>query len=81
VLVDTGWPGNAGREADRIVAAAKKSGLSKIDFVLLTHYHRDHVGGAPQLLARIPIGAFIDHGVNREPGNPETEQVGWPTRK
>jgi len=76
LLVDTGWPGNAGRDAERIVAAAKKSGLSKIDFVLLTHYHRDHVGGVPQLLARIPVGAFIDHGVNREPGNPETEQ-GW----
>jgi len=76
LLVDTGWPGNAGRDADRIVAAAKKSGLSKIDFVLLTHYHRDHVGGVPQLLARIPVGAFIDHGANREPGNPGTEQ-GW----
>src|SRR5438445_2114598 len=60
LLVDTGWPGNGGRDADRIVAAAKKSGLSKIDFVLLTHYHRDHVGGVPQLLARIPVGAFID---------------------
>ncbi len=76
LLVDTGWPGNAGRDADRIVAAAKKSGISKIDFVLLTHYHRDHIGGAPQLLARIPIGAFIDHGPNREPDNQETEQ-GW----
>jgi hypothetical protein len=37
LLIDTGWPGNAGRDADRIVAAAKKAGLSKIDFVLLTH--------------------------------------------
>src|SRR5882724_9066979 len=76
LLVDTGWPGNAGRDAERIVAAAKKSGLSKIDFVLLTHYHQDHVGGVPQLLAAVPVGAFIDHGVNREPGERETEQ-GW----
>jgi beta-lactamase superfamily II metal-dependent hydrolase len=76
LLVDTGWPGNAGRDAERIVAAVKKSGLSKIDFVLLTHYHIDHVGGVQQLLARIPVGAFIDHGANREPGDPETEQ-GW----
>jgi beta-lactamase superfamily II metal-dependent hydrolase len=75
LLVDTGWPGNAGRDAERIVAA-KKSGLSKIDFILLTHYHRDHVGGVPQLLAAVPVGAFIDHGVNREPGERETEQ-GW----
>ncbi|MFZ1007286.1 MAG: MBL fold metallo-hydrolase [Candidatus Sulfotelmatobacter sp.] len=74
LLIDTGWPGNAGRDADRIVAAAKKAGLSKIDFVLLTHYHVDHAGGAPQLLAKIPVGTFIDHGVNREPGDQPTEQ-------
>ena len=74
LLIDTGWPGNAGRDADRIVAAARKAGLSKIDFVLLTHYHVDHAGGVPQLFARIPVGAFIDHGANREPGERETEQ-------
>jgi competence protein ComEC len=74
LLIDTGWPGNAGRDADRIVAAVKKAGLSKIDFVLLTHYHIDHAGGVPQLLDKIPVGAFIDHGANREPGDRETEQ-------
>jgi competence protein ComEC len=74
LLIDTGWPGNAGRDADRIVAAAKKAGLAKIDFVLLTHYHIDHTGGVPQLFAKIPVGAFIDHGPNREPGDRETEQ-------
>src|SRR6202044_3426836 len=71
---DTGWLGHAGRDADRMVAAAKKAGISKIDFVLLTHYHVDHAGGVPQLLAKIPVGAFIDHGPNREPANQETEQ-------
>ena len=74
LLIDTGWPGHAGRDADRIVAAAKKAGISKIDFVLLTHYHVDHAGGVAQLLEKIPVGAFIDHGVNREPDNQETEQ-------
>ena len=66
LLIDTGWPGNGGRDADRIVAEAKKAGLSKIDYVLITHYHDDHVGGVPQLVARIPVGTFIDHGPNRE---------------
>lgn len=65
-LIDTGWPGNNGRDADRIVAAAKEAGIAKIDFVLITHFHNDHVGGAPQLAARIPVNTFIDHGENRE---------------
>jgi competence protein ComEC len=66
LLIDTGWPGNEGRDADRILAAARKAGVSRIDYVLITHFHDDHVGGAPQLAARIPIGTFIDHGDNRE---------------
>ena len=28
LLIDTGWPGNEGRDADRIVAAAKSAGLT-----------------------------------------------------
>ncbi len=66
LLVDAGWPGNDGRDADRIVATAKRAGLGKIDYLLITHYHMDHAGGIPQLVARIPVGTFLDHGPNRE---------------
>jgi competence protein ComEC len=66
LLIDTGWPNHQGRDADRIVAAAHRAGLTRIDFVLLTHYHVDHTGGVPQLVARIPVGTFIDHGPLRE---------------
>jgi competence protein ComEC len=76
LLIDTGWPGNEGRDANRIVAAAKKASVEKIDYVLITHFHNDHVGGAPQLAERIPIGTFIDHGENRESTDASTVQ-GW----
>ncbi len=66
LLIDTGWPGHDFRDADRIVTAAKDAGLTRIDYVLITHYHDDHVGGLPQLAARFPIGTLIDHGPNRE---------------
>jgi beta-lactamase superfamily II metal-dependent hydrolase len=75
LLIDTGWPGNNGRDADRIVAAAKAAGISKLDYVLITHFHRDHVGGVPQLTSRIPVGTFIDHGVNRETTDAATSEV------
>ena len=75
LLIDAGWPGNEGRDADRIVAAAKEAGIGKIDYVLITHFHTDHVGGVPQLVARIPVGTFIDHGKNREPADIPTEQA------
>ena len=75
LLIDTGWPAHHGRDADRIVAAAGKAGISKIDFVLLTHFHQDHAGGIMQLASKIPIGTVIDHGENREPTDAATEQV------
>jgi competence protein ComEC len=66
LLIDTGWPGNDGRDADRIMAAAHQAGLKQIDYVLITHYHRDHVGGVPQLVDGVKVGTFLDHGPNLE---------------
>jgi beta-lactamase superfamily II metal-dependent hydrolase len=76
VLIDTGWP-TGFRGADparsssiRIAAAAKALGVSKIDYLIITHYHMDHVGGVQDLLAQMPVGTVIDHGPNREMPKP-----------
>ena len=71
LLIDTGWSGSNSHDAKRIEAAMKDAGIKKIDHVLITHFHVDHVGGVPNLvqLAKtdgFEIGDFIDHGENRE---------------
>jgi beta-lactamase superfamily II metal-dependent hydrolase len=68
LLVDAGWPFDA-RDADRIAAAAKDAGINKIDYLLITHYHIDHVGGVPWLLQKLPVAQFIDHGPTTEHDN------------
>src|SRR6266700_1515621 len=66
LLVDTGWPGFSGRDAGRIAATAKAAGVKRIDYLVITHYHLDHVGGVPELARRIPIVHFVDHGPSVE---------------
>lgn len=82
LLIDTGWPAGFGQmpspdgsheSADRIVAAARKLGITKLDYVIVTHYHDDHSGGTFALVKRIPVDTFIDHGTVRDklrPGTP-----------
>lgn len=65
VLVDTGFPG--ARDAGRILEAAKAAGVSKIDYLLITHYHLDHVGGYPDLAKLLPIEHYVDHGTTVQP--------------
>src|SRR5258706_15172308 len=60
LLVDTGSGGD--RDPARILEALKAAGVQKIDHMLLTHYHRDHYGGLPQIAKQIPITHFFDHG-------------------
>jgi beta-lactamase superfamily II metal-dependent hydrolase len=76
LLIDTGWPpGIAAKDPDsaqRIIATARRHGLSKLDYVLITHYHVDHVGGLAALLSQFPVGTILDHGPNRESADPKT---------
>ena len=66
MLVDTGYPGNGDRDVNRIFATIKQAGLTKLDYLLVTHYHNDHVGNAAAIGAKIPVGTFIDHGESVE---------------
>ena len=69
MLVDTGWPRPAGRDAERIVAAMQEAGLEKLDYMLITHFHTDHVGSLAELAGMVPIERFLDHGGETEERN------------
>ena len=66
LLIDTGFAGNSGRDANRIAAAAKAAGVKKIDTLLITHHHGDHVGGVQNLVERLPVMLVFDRGHSAE---------------
>ena len=66
MLIDVG--GN--RHVDRIVEACKAAGIKKIDYMVVSHYDGDHVGGVPELAAQIPMVNFVDHGANVQTTDP-----------
>ncbi|MGA2751147.1 MAG: MBL fold metallo-hydrolase [Verrucomicrobiota bacterium] len=61
ILIDTGWPW--GPSAARIRDAATNAGVSRIDYLVVTHFHIDHFGGAAALSRLIPIGTVLDNGI------------------
>src|SRR5215203_6063265 len=65
LLIDSGNPGE--RDLTRILAMLSDAGVTKLDYLLSTHYHVDHIGGLQELSKRIPIANYIDHGSNTDP--------------
>lgn len=62
ILIDAGNTGT--RDAGRIFKTASEvAGLKKIDYLITTHFHNDHFGGAGPLAKLIPIGTVYDNGV------------------
>jgi len=76
ILIDTGMPG--GRDPGRIhKVASEVAGLKKIDYLITTHLHLDHFGGAAELSQLIPIGTVYDNGIpEQSPDN--ANDLRWP---
>ena len=51
-LIDTGLD----KKADKLVAFLKEQGVSRIDEMIITHFDKDHVGGADHILAEFEVG-------------------------
>jgi len=68
ILIDSGFPGE--RDAGRIAQVARDlAKLKQIDHYITTHWHRDHVGGIPQLAQLIPVKRYYDHGLPTAPAS------------
>src|ERR1041384_6290724 len=71
LLVDTANRTPDDRDAKRIYAATQQAGLKKIDFLVTTHFHGDHIGAMEALSKMIPIGMYLDHGESVEIARPQ----------
>ena len=57
-LVECGGTGSSD-PGDVAAGYVQDLGLSRIDLVVLTHYHQDHAGGVPELLNRLDVGLLV----------------------
>lgn len=55
VLVDTGYKENG----DDIVEDIKNKGIKKLDMLIISHFDKDHVGGAAKVVKHIPIDRVL----------------------
>lgn len=61
VLIDT----SDVDERDKFKRELDKAGVKKIDKVILTHPHADHIGGMDVLLKDYQVGTVYDNGMRR----------------
>ena len=51
VLIDAGLRG----DGDKLVGSLREAGVERLDALIVTHYDKDHVGGAPAVLQALPV--------------------------
>jgi competence protein ComEC len=64
MLIDAG---GGERDAQRIQKAVQAAGLTRIQYLLLSQYGREHAGGIAALAKLVPIVTYLDHGSHAEP--------------
>ena len=59
ILIDAGEVD----KGDLVVSDLEKLGVTRIDLLVATHPHSDHIGGMQKVLARFPVGKVLDSGI------------------
>lgn len=67
-MIDTGHNG----DAEEILAFLRQENIEKLDFLLLTHLDKDHIGGADIVMENIPIGTI--YAPDYDKGNKQYDQ-------
>ncbi len=58
LVFDTGHP----NRANVVVSALQKLGIDEIDYLILSHPHWDHIGGAPYIMDVYPVKKIYTNG-------------------
>ncbi|MCR1951599.1 MBL fold metallo-hydrolase [Clostridium sp. DSM 100503] len=62
ILIDTARD----EKGDYIVERIKDLGVEKLDYMIITHLDKDHVGGADKILEKVEVGKIFTSYVNEE---------------
>ena len=62
VLIDTGESGFG----KTILEKLRELGIYRLDYLLITHFDKDHVGGAKKILSEIPVGTVLQSNCPKE---------------
>ena len=54
VLIDAGYAETSGQ----VVKELRERGIERLDAMIVTHYDKDHVGGAAEIASEIPVDLF-----------------------
>ncbi|WP_243670728.1 MBL fold metallo-hydrolase, partial [Methanoculleus chikugoensis] len=57
MLIDAGERGMGG---ERVIAYLEERNVERIDVVVATHAHTDHIGGLADVISAYPVGRFVD---------------------